>query len=305
MLGVEGPGVDARVRAAVGRALVRAVEPGSGHTVLDASDVPAQQTLALIGCSTISTTCLDDLADLLDVDALLYGTAAVDQSRYTLALTHYVAGEGVRFAQTLPFSSSPEDGELTTTVAAMLAGLGVLDIDASQAATATFDGVDAGVVPVRVAGVSPGPHVVEIRFADGRVSERRIDVDAARYTALYVTPDGRGRHGDRPPPPAGRRVAGWSLVTTGAGVGVVGAVFAVRSQNTQREYDDATTQVLSHELADRGQSEARAANALLATGAVLATTGVVVLVTGRGEDAPRAALSPASGGAVVRFDLRF
>lgn len=305
VLGVEGPGVDARVRAAVGRALVRAVEPGSGHAVLDTSDVPAQETLALIGCSTISTTCLDDLADLLDVDALLYGTASVVQSRYTLSLTHYVAGEGVRFAQTLPFSSSPEDGELTTTVAAMLAGLGVLDIDASQAATATFDGVEAGAVPVRVAGVTPGPHVVEIRFADGRVSERLVDVDAARYAALYVTPDGRGRHGDRPPPPSGRRAAGWSLVASGAAAGTVGAVFAVRSQQTQREYDDATTQVLSHDLADRGERETRTANVLLATGAVLTTTGLVVLVTGHRSDAVRAGLAPARGGALVRFDLLF
>lgn len=305
VLGVEGPGVDARVRAAVGRALVAAVEPGSGHAVLDVTDVPAQETLALIGCSTITGACLDELAELLGADALLYGTAAVVQSRYTVSLTHYVAGEGVRFAQTLPFSSNPEDGELTTTVASMLVGLGVLDIDASQAATATFDGADAGVVPVRVAAVTPGVHTVEIRFADGRVSTRDVVVEPARYAALYVTPDGRGRHGDRPPAPAARRVTGWTLVATGVGAGAAGAVFAIRSDETQRAYDDAITQRRSHELAEQGQQQTRTANALFVTGAVLSTTGVVVLATGRGGDAARVGIGPGSDGTAVRVRLAF
>jgi hypothetical protein len=58
-------------------------------------------------------------------------------------------------------------------------------VNATPWATIRVDGVEAGVTPLAGLKLTPGVHVFEALFPDGRVVERRVEIDATnRFVAF-------------------------------------------------------------------------------------------------------------------------
>lgn len=174
-------------------------------------------------------------------------------------------------------------------------------------------------IPTRI-HVTPGAHLVVVRSSCGGTAQRRVELEATQSLEIDVTsslaacPDSTG--GEMPPgqdrpsegsddPGQGQRIAGSVLLATGAAAGVVAAVLGVQTLNAIDDFE--STGNTDAELRDDAVALQTWTNVSWIAGAVLATAGLVVLLTSPDADEtagdPQVGLSlgPLGGGLAVSW----
>lgn len=330
VVGFDGVGVaPALVNEATGGALDGASRV-RGLDVTDYTDVSVSDAMQLLGCSEVDDRCMQEFSSMLGSRVVVFGALrfvggpVLDLTIYDGAL----ARATVRSSLELPSTGVADF--VAYHVTTFLSGGVVISVHAGIGEGEAFvDGVPIGSTPAVTNRFTPGPHAISVVFDDGREGQLQVDLATLGRYDLTVAPEGRaGRRANEvaagpsqtrtPRPPRGprepvdaRRVAGWSAIALGAGAGVTAAVFGARVSESQRAFEDTPLQAEAHALAEEGRSDARITNAAIGAAAVLGVTGVVLLVTQRGDaDAEQASrrgfdVAPERGGARAVLRLAF
>lgn len=175
-----------------------------------------------------------------------------------------------------------------------------LEVRGETTAHVTIDGRDLGALPLE-ARVVPGDHAVELEMTSGAKLRRVVTVGPGLTFRVDMTQPSAPAE---PPPPADapsslQRTLGYAGIGVGAATFVAGIVVGAFGLSTRDEFvSDGRTSVALH---DRAITLRTVANVLLATGAVLGITGIVLVFTAPKKNAVSVALGPTSASLRVTF----
>jgi hypothetical protein len=205
--------------------------------------------------------------------------------------------------------------------------VGVLEVEAPPGVEVLVDGALRGVLPL--AGplrVAAGPHAVQFDKEGERLYEQKINV-AGGMTSLVTLP---GEESSVPPEkrepveeqaaadevPSGRSPlwgVGWAAFGVGAAVAIGGAITGGLALGKSNDLADSCPDKEScpekySDLPEEADRLALATNILLPVGSVLAVTGIVLVIVGRGggkEKGDRAGLevAPIAGPSLTGLSL--
>lgn len=268
------------------------------------NDVPPQtldELLLAVGCAELDRSCSELVADVVGTDLLAWGELRVDEARATLRMTMWDLESASELRSRSHIVGRADADFLVANHQAIGRSLlygdeGTLEVTASPArARVTVAGVDRGTVPVTLTGLGFGLYTVRIE-APGHDAYEQVavvdlggaHVDATLRSVLVE----RERERERESLAVDPSVPQWILIGAGGAAVATGVVFMVQKNGTQDEFDDVVAErsldrARAEELRDRGEQQARLANAFVASGAALVAAGVVwrVVNPGRmGED---------------------
>jgi hypothetical protein len=296
-LGIESrsasPELVERVRSAT-----RAALELNGDVLVDSGDATMPDLLLLVGCSSISDTCIADLASALEAESIIYGSLMGSDDATMVSLVRFtVRDEGSDVDASFDVQPFLDDEALLVDVlAAILGGRSVLQVLADDAATVVVDGVGDQPAPATFTMLFPGPHTVTAR-RDNAEAVRTVELGVSEVMTVSLASSSfvRVRGGDdRGVEPADRRESGGLSARQGLGVGLAavgvgaagaGVAFALRTQSLQDDFDAETRQRAATELADDGRQSAVLTNVAFGFGAAALGAGIWLLVTGRDGDA--------------------
>jgi len=120
-------------------------------------------------------------------------------------------------------------------------------------------------------------------------------------------------NGPRAPLRSSQNIWGWSLIGVGSAALGGGTVLGIVAAKTHDEFNATTNVKRRQELQDTGQKQALYADVLIATGAVIATTGLVLLLTDNSSPRSQSAnhntyhfgVTPGATGAYLHFGGSF
>ncbi len=183
----------------------------------------------------------------------------------------------------------------------------------AAAAALTLDGAPVTGNPVKV---PPGKHTIGAKlegFEDGKVDvevargeKKEVSIAMTAKAGAVVADKPADKPGDKPadkPPPAAEPSSGSSIIPAavtlslaGAGV-VVGAVFGGLALKSKGEFEDTPTQ----DLFDETERNALIADMSFGVALTFGVTGLVLLLTDSGEEAPKDEKKPEEKKATFRF----
>lgn len=267
------------------------------HREYALSDVPPQtldDLLLALGCASLDADCSVMVADIVQSQFLAWGELVANEERLGVRMVLFDLGAAAEVRSVTHLL----DVESTTTLLEFDAVIGrsllyeegeTLAVESTPAgATVYLDGEEVGVTPLELTDVAFGIYDVEL-VAEGYRGARStavVDLGGGRVvTELEPAPAERTREG----PSALSEVGPWVLVGTGGALVAAGVVSGAMSRGTQNEFDDVVAEEVldrerAEELRDRGESQARLANVLVATGVAVAAGGVIWKLVGGNED---------------------
>lgn len=319
----------------VDRALVRQVEQGAlrglsaatGAGAHDHTDVPLTDTLQLIGCSGTESSCLIELAALLDADLLVFGNLVPGPTPVVALSVFDARAAQTRVSVRLPLDQPDAAALVAERVRALMMGRAVVTIEAADpGGEVLVDGTSAGRAPVTLE-LDPGAYDLRVAFDDGRRAEHALRVDAANLVTLELAPAGRvprnaARASATPNANADQQrsqqpdlqrgnaaaVTGWTAIGLGAASAGLAAMYAGRVRDAEARFEQTPFQARAYAIADEGRADARRTNAFAATGAALLLGGAVTVVVdrigARRDSALAASCAPTRGGALLSVALQ-
>jgi hypothetical protein len=284
VLRLDGDGVawDAlgRINGALGLGAAAA-----GLDVADVGDATLDELLLLIGCSTVTPACLEDLATTLEVEQIVYGSARPGGAGTEVSLSCFDApAMALRFSVLLPVDAGFET-QVADAAAALLRDEGVAWLRGEAGAVADDRG-ERRTLPTWITGLGPSTLTVTVRRDDGR--EARVSLEADGPSVQVVSVD-RFRTNVARSPVA---TAGWIVLGGGVAAGATAAVFGVRTQRLQSDFDAEQRQRQARELADDGNASARITNLMAGGAAVMVAGGAALIVVGSRSRGERVAGAP-------------
>jgi hypothetical protein len=284
------------VLAEINEMLINAVQNNPSLQLAAESDLVLDEALMLLGCGGATTECMDQLADILEVERVLYavptdreGSIEVDLRYFDSVTDEYLLDERVRL-------DTPEDRtEFELRLAAAVSGRTVLRLlserDGVRFSIDDLPPVDA---PHVTFDLEPGRHLVTASCEGCEDLTRELVLREGRYytetltpptAQVAVRPDGGGDGGGGG---GGGKSIVLPVVTIATGVAMLGTgtIFGLLKNSTQDEFD--TTPFISEaeDLADKGETQALLANIFLIGGAAVTVTGIVLFILNSGGDEP-------------------
>jgi hypothetical protein len=258
------PDAQADIVLAFNLALAQLIEQDA-TTKVTVAQTSLDDTMAIVGCSERSASCLTRVAEALEVDYIVFGSAAPGDAPDTFAITLVVARRDGA-APPVEHSFSVQSGEVATAESAF-AGSAPAGLLHSSAAT----GPTESVAPA--AGGS----------SSAKDRSYTFNLDRVEQTSWIVTG------------------AGGALL----GTGVVFWLLASSSQSDVNKHplDNVADFDRLVELEDRTQNRATIGNALVVTGAVTAVVGVVLAVRQGLVREPSVTVTPMVTGTSVGLTL--